>query len=218
MRILVAEDEKAIATDVAEALRGAGYLVDVVADGETAWFRADTEDYAGMVLDLGLPRMDGLTVLRRIRGGGSALPVVVLTARGDWMERVEGIDAGADDYLPKPFRMEELLARIGAVLRRSGGHSSSTIKVGPLSLETRRRSVFVDGRQVDLTALEFRCLRYLAHNLGRVVSQGELAEHVYEMDREPESNALEVLIARLRRKIGADLIATRRGQGYIMEG
>jgi DNA-binding response OmpR family regulator len=218
MRILVAEDEKAIATDVAEALRGAGYLVDVVADGETAWFRADTEDYAGMVLDLGLPRMDGLTVLRRIRGGGSALPVVVLTARGDWMERVEGIDAGADDYLPKPFRMEELLARIGAVLRRSGGHSSSTITVGPLSLETRRRSVFVDGRQVDLTALEFRCLRYLAHNLGRVVSQGELAEHVYEMDREPESNALEVLIARLRRKIGADLIATRRGQGYIMEG
>jgi DNA-binding response OmpR family regulator len=218
MRILVAEDEKAIATDVAEALRGAGYLVDVVADGETAWFRADTEDYAGMVLDLGLPRMDGLTVLRRIRGGGSALPVVVLTARGDWMERVEGIDAGADDYLPKPFRMEELLARIGAVLRRSGGHSSSTIKVGSLSLETRRRSVFVDGRQVDLTALEFRCLRYLAHNLGRVVSQGELAEHVYEMDREPESNALEVLIARLRRKIGADLIATRRGQGYIMEG
>jgi two-component system OmpR family response regulator len=218
MRILVAEDERAIATDVAEALRGAGYLVDVVADGEAAWFQADTEDYAGMVLDLGLPRMDGLTVLRRIRGGGSALPVVVLTARGDWMERVEGIDAGADDYLPKPFRMEELLARIGAVLRRSGGHSSSTIKVGPLMLETRRRSVFVDGRQVDLTALEFRCLRYLAHNLGRVVSQGELAEHVYEMDREPESNALEVLIARLRRKIGADLIATRRGQGYIMEG
>ncbi len=159
MRILVAEDEKAIASDVADALRAAGYLVDVVADGESAWFRADTEDYAGMVLDIGLPRMDGLTVLRRIRGGGSSLPVVVLTARGDWMERVEGIDAGADDYLPKPFRMEELLARIGAVLRRSGGHASPTIKVGPLALETRRRSVYVDGRQVDLTALEFRCLR-----------------------------------------------------------
>jgi DNA-binding response OmpR family regulator len=218
MRVLVAEDEAAIAAAVAESLRSAGYLVDVVSDGETAWFQADTEDYAAMVLDLGLPRMDGLSVLRRIRAGGSALPVVILTARGEWMERVEGIDAGADDYLPKPFQMEELVARLGAVIRRAGGHATATIRVGRLMVETRRKTAIVDGRQVDLTALEFRCIRYLAHNLGRVVSQTELAEHVYEMDREPESNALEVLIARLRRKIGADLIATRRGQGYLLEG
>lgn len=217
MRILVVEDEAAIAEEVASALRAAGYVVDWVRDGETAWFRADTEDYDGVVLDLGLPKLDGLSVLRRLRGGGSAVPVVVLTARGNWMERVEGIDAGADDYLPKPFQVEELLARLGAVLRRTKGHASPLIEVGRLTLETRRRIAMVDGRQVELSALEFRLVRYLAHNRGRVVSQGELAEHVYESDREPDSNALEVLIGRLRRKIGADLIATRRGQGYIMD-
>lgn len=217
MRILVVEDEAAIAEAVASALRAAGYVVDWVRDGETAWFRADTEDYDGVVLDLGLPKLDGLSVLRRLRGGGSAVPVVVLTARGNWMERVEGIDAGADDYLPKPFQVEELLARLGAVLRRTKGHASPLIEVGRLTLETRRRIAVVDGRQVELSALEFRLVRYLAHNRGRVVSQGELAEHVYESDREPDSNALEVLIGRLRRKIGADLIATRRGQGYIMD-
>lgn len=217
MRILVVEDEVAIAEAVTSALRAAGYVVDWVRDGETAWFRADTEDYDGVVLDLGLPKLDGLSVLRRLRGGGSAVPVVVLTARGNWMERVEGIDAGADDYLPKPFQVEELLARLGAVLRRTKGHASPLIEVGRLTLETRRRIAVVDGRQVELSALEFRLVRYLAHNRGRVVSQGELAEHVYESDREPDSNALEVLIGRLRRKIGADLIATRRGQGYIMD-
>jgi two-component system OmpR family response regulator len=217
MRILVVEDEVAIAEAVASALRAAGYVVDWVCDGETAWFRADTEDYDGVVLDLGLPKLDGLSVLRRLRGGGSAVPVVVLTARGNWMERVEGIDAGADDYLPKPFQVEELLARLGAVLRRTKGHASPLIEVGRLTLETRRRIAVVDGRQVELSALEFRLVRYLAHNRGRVVSQGELAEHVYESDREPDSNALEVLIGRLRRKIGADLIATRRGEGSIMD-
>ncbi|WP_075214995.1 response regulator transcription factor [Mongoliimonas terrestris] len=217
MRILVVEDEAAIAEAVASALRAAGYVVDWARDGETAWFRADTEDYDGVVLDLGLPKLDGLSVLRRLRGGGSAVPVVVLTARGNWMERVEGIDAGADDYLPKPFQVEELLARLGAVLRRTKGYASPLIEVGRLTLETRRRIAVVDGRQVELSALEFRLVRYLAHNRGRVVSQGELAEHVYESDREPDSNALEVLIGRLRRKIGADLIATRRGQGYIMD-
>ncbi|WP_181699689.1 response regulator transcription factor [Chthonobacter albigriseus] len=218
MRILLVEDEAAIAREVAEALRSAGYVVDAVGDGEEAWFRAETEDYDGMVLDLGLPKLDGLSVLRKVRGGGSHLPVIVLTARGNWMERVEGIDAGADDYLPKPFQVEELLARLGAVLRRAGGHSSPLIEVGRLTLETRRRVAVVGGKPVELSALEFRAVRYLAHNRGRVVSQGELAEHVYESDREPDSNALEVLIGRLRRKIGADLIATRRGQGYMMEG
>jgi two-component system OmpR family response regulator len=218
MRILVAEDEAAISRDVAEALRAVGYVVDATGDGMDAWFRADTEDYDGMVLDLGLPRLDGLTVLRRIRAGGSRLPVIVLTARGNWMERVEGIDAGADDYLPKPFQVEELIARLGAVLRRTGGHASPTIEIGRLTLETRRRTAAVDGRSVDLSALEFRLIRYLAHNRGRVVSQVELSEHVYESDREPDSNALEVLVGRLRRKIGSDLITTRRGQGYLMEG
>lgn len=218
MRILLVEDEAAIAREVAEALRGAGYVVDHVGDGEEAWFRADTEDYDALLLDLGLPKLDGLTVLRRIRSGGSSVPVIILTARGNWMERVEGIDAGADDYLPKPFQVEELLARLGAVLRRAGGHASPVIAVGRLTVDTRRRVALLDGRTVDLSALEFRAVRYLAHNRGRVVSQGELAEHVYESDREPDSNALEVLIGRLRRKLGADLIVTRRGQGYMMEG
>lgn len=218
MRILVVDDEKQIASDVALALRGAGYVVDTVGDGEEAWFRAETEEYDGMVLDLGLPRLDGLTVLRRIRAAGSTLPVIVLTARGNWMERVEGIDAGADDYLPKPFQVEELVARLGAVLRRVGGHASSTIAVGRLVLETRKQTAIVSGTAVDLSALEFRLVRYMAHNRGRVVSQVELSEHVYESDREPDSNALEVLIARVRRKIGADLIVTRRGQGYLMQG
>ncbi|BBE73215.1 response regulator transcription factor [Oharaeibacter diazotrophicus] len=218
MRILVVEDEAAIAREVAAALREVGYVVDVTDNGEDAWFLADTENLDAMVLDLGLPRLDGLTVLRRIRAGGSTLPVIVLTARGNWMERVEGIDAGADDYLPKPFQMEELVARLGAVLRRTGGHASPLIEVGRLTLETRRRTASIDGRSIDLSALEFRLVRYLAHHRGRVVSQVELSEHVYETDREPDSNALEVLIGRIRRKIGPDLITTRRGQGYLMEG
>jgi len=217
MRILIVEDEDAIALEVAAALKQAGYVVDRSADGEDAWFRAETEDYDGVVLDLGLPRLDGLTVLRRLRSGGAKVPVIILTARGNWMERVEGIDAGADDYLPKPFQMEELLARLAAILRRSGGHVSSTIEVGPLRLDLRRQAASIDGRSVDLSSLEFRLLRYLVHHRGRIVGQGELAEHVYESGREPDNNALEALVARLRRKVGADLITTRRGQGYVVE-
>ena len=216
MRILLVEDEEAIAADVAAALRLAGYVVDRCGDGADAWFRAETEAYDAMVLDLGLPKLDGLTVLRRLRAGGTMLPVVVLTARGNWTERVEGIDAGADDYLPKPFQMEELLARLSAVLRRFGGHASSNVEVGPLRLELRRQAATIDGRSVDLSSLEFRLLRYLVHNRGRVVGQSELAEHVYEAEREPDNNALEALIARLRRKIGAQAITTRRGQGYVV--
>ena len=143
--------------------------------------------------------------------------MIILTARGNWMERVEGIDAGADNYLPKPFQMEELLARLAAILRRSGGHVSSTIEVGPLRLDLRRQAASIDGRSVDLSSLEFRLLRYLVHHRGRIVGQGELAEHVYESGREPDNNALEALVARLRRKVGADLITTRRGQGYVVE-
>ena len=218
MRILVVEDEDAIAAEVAEALRRAGYVVERSGDGLGACFRLETEDFDAAVLDLGLPRVDGLTVLRRIRANGLHLPVIVLTARGSWTERVEGIDAGADDYLPKPFQMEELLARLSAVLRRVGGHSSSSLEIGPLKLELRRQAATIDDRDVALSALEFRLLRYLAHHRGRIVSQGELAEHIYESHREPDNNALEALVARLRRKIGAETITTRRGQGYLIEG
>jgi two-component system, OmpR family, response regulator len=218
MRVLVVEDERAIADEIASALRSAGYVAETVGDGDSAWFRAETEDFDAMLLDIGLPRLDGLSVLRKIRASGSRLPIIVLTARGHWMERVEGIDAGADDYLPKPFQTEELLARLGAVIRRTSGHAVPTIEIGNLLLDTRRQTVHIDGRPVDLSALEFRLLRYLSHNAGRVVPQSELSEHVYESDRDPDSNALEVLIGRLRRKIGSEVIATRRGQGYIVEG
>lgn len=218
MRILIVEDEKAIAEDVARALGAAGYVTDVAGDGEQGWFRAGTESYCCVVLDLGLPRLDGLTVLRRLRAEGVLTPVLVLTARGAWMERVEGIDAGADDYLPKPFQVEELVARVGALVRRAAGVASSVIEIGDLIIDTRRMKVSRDGRSVDLSSLEFRAVNYLAHRKGCVVSQGELMEHVYGTEREPESNAIEVLIGRLRRKIGADAIATRRGQGYLLEG
>jgi two-component system, OmpR family, response regulator len=218
MKVLVVEDEVAIASAIVAALSQAGYLVDLSGDGEDAWFRAGTEDYDAIVLDLGLPRLDGLSVLRRLRSEERHIPVIVLTARGSWMERVEGIDAGADDYLGKPFQMEELIARLAAVLRRFAGHSSSSLRVGSLQLELRRQAVTLDGRTIDLSALEFRLLRYLAHHRGRIVSQGEILEHVYDAVREPDSNALEVLIARVRRKIGAQRIVTRRGQGYVLEG
>lgn len=218
MRILVIEDEKAIADDVARALGGAGYVVDVAGDGETGWYRAGVEPYCCVVLDLGLPRLDGLSVLRRLRAEEVLTPVLILTARGAWMERVEGIDAGADDYLPKPFQVEELVARVGALVRRAAGVAKPVIEVAGLRIDTRRLSVSRDGRSVDLSSLEFRAINYLAHRKGCVVSQGELMEHVYGAEREPDSNAIEVLIGRLRRKVGADAIATRRGQGYLLGG
>ena len=216
MRVLVIEDEKSIAAEIASTLTGASYVVDVVADGEEGWFRAETEDYEAIVLDLGLPRLNGISVLKKLRAAGIATPVLILTARGSWMERVEGIDAGADDYLPKPFHVEELLARLGAIIRRSAGHASPLLEAGPLRIDTRRASATLAGKQVNLTALEYRALRYLMHNRGRPVSQGELAEHVYGVEAEPDSNALEVLVGRLRKKIGAELIGTRRGYGYVI--
>ena len=216
MRILMIEDEAAIARDVEAALVGTGYVVDIVRDGEEGWFRASTEDYDAIVLDLGLPKLDGLSVLRRLREEQNAVPILVLTARGAWMQRVEGIDAGADDYMTKPFEMEELLARIAALLRRVGRHGTPLIEVGGLQIDTRRLRVLLDGRPVDLSPLEFRLLRYLAHHRDRVVPQSELVEHVYGND-EPESNAVEALVARLCRKIGSQAIGTRRGHGYVME-
>ena len=216
MRILLVEDEPAIAGDIRHALSETGYVVDIVRDGEEGWFRASTEDYDALILDLGLPKLDGLSVVRRLREEASTVPILVLTARGSWLQRVEGIDAGADDYLTKPFEMEELLARLAALLRRVGRHVTPLIEVGTLRIDTRRLRVMVNGRAIELSPLEFRLLRYLAHNRDRVVAQGELVEHVYGSD-EPESNAVEALVARLRRKIGTEAIGTRRGHGYIME-
>jgi two-component system, OmpR family, response regulator len=216
MRILLVEDEAAIARDIAGALGETGYVVDIARDGEDGWFRASTEDYDAIILDLGLPKLDGLSVVRRLREEASPVPILVLTARGSWLQRVEGIDAGADDYLTKPFEMEELIARLAALLRRVGRHVTPLIELGSLRIDTRRLRVMVNGRAIELSPLEFRLLRYLAHNRDRVVAQSELVEHVYGSD-EPESNTIEALVARLRRKIGSENIGTRRGHGYIME-
>ena len=217
MRVLVVEDDPRISADVCKALTAAGYLTDAASDGEDAWFRGDTEDYDVIVLDLGLPHMDGLTILKKWREAKRKMPVIALTARGSWMERVEGIDAGADDYLPKPFRMEELVARIRALVRRSSGHSSSLIATGELTLDERQMRVTVSGIPVELAPLEYRAVAYLVHNLGRVIAQGELSEHIHGSADAYDSNAIEALIARIRRKIGGDVIKTRRGFGYIIE-
>lgn len=216
MRILLVEDEPRIAAALAVALRGAGYAVDLAADDEEALFLGETEPYDAAVLDLGLPRLDGLSVLRRWRAGGRDLPVLILTARGSWRDKVEGIDAGADDYLGKPFAIEELLARLRALLRRAAGRASPVLRHGGIEVDTRAARVAVDGRPVPLTALEYRILAYLMHRADRVVSQTELTEHVYAQDFDRDSNTIEVMIGRLRRKLGRSSIATVRGLGYRM--
>ena len=215
MRVLVVEDDDRIARDVGAALTDAGYAVERVADGEEAWFRGDTEDFDAGVLDLGLPAMDGLAVLKRWRQGGRRFPILVLTARGSWAERVEGIDAGADEYLPKPFRMEELVARLRALIRRSAGLASCILVNGPVTLDTKRMEVTVNGAPAHLSPQEYRLVSYLLHHAGRVVSQLELTEHLYAKDFERDSNAIEVLVGRVRRKLGVELIETRRGFGYM---
>ncbi|MCD2182578.1 response regulator transcription factor [Rhizobium sp. TRM96647] len=216
MRLLVAEDDKRIAEDIRTVLASAGYAVDLVQNGEEAWFKGDTEDYGLIVLDLGLPGMDGISILKQWRMNGRHMPVLVLTARGSWAERVEGIDAGADDYLPKPFQFEELLARVRALIRRSVGHGAATIEIGRLVVDTRTMRVAVDGMPLSLTPFEFRLVSYLAHHRGRVVPASELQDHVYGDDYSRDANALEAMIARLRKKLGSDMIATRRGFGYLM--
>jgi len=218
MRILVVEDEPALSGQLQRALEGAGYAVDIAADGEEGHFLGDTEPYDAVILDLGLPRLDGLTVLKRWRAAGRAMPVLVLTARASWQEKVDGIDAGADDYLAKPFQMEELLARLRALIRRASGHSSPELTCGPLRLDTRSGQVTVDGAAVVLTAHEFRLLSYLMHHQGKVVSRAELTEHLYAQDFDRDSNTIEVFVGRLRRKLGADLITTVRGLGYRLAG
>ncbi|HYA74971.1 MAG TPA: response regulator transcription factor [Roseiarcus sp.] len=218
MRALVVEDEAKIAAEIAATLSQAGYVVETSGDGEDAWLRGETENFDGIILDLGLPRLDGLSVVRNLRAAGVATPILILTARGSWTERVAGIDAGADDYLPKPFQPEELLARLGAIIRRTAGHTTPMLETGALRLDTRRMVTTLNGAPIALSSLEFRALRYLVHNKGRPVSQGELGEHVYGAEQEPGSNALEVLVARLRKKIGAEIIETQRGYGYLVRG
>jgi two-component system, OmpR family, response regulator len=214
MRILVVEDEKKLAADLGKALAGSGHVIEHAGDGEKAWFMGDTEDYDLVVLDLGLPKLDGVQVLKRWRANGRAMPILVLTARDSWSEKVDAIDAGADDYLTKPFRMEELLARVRALLRRQTRHASAMLTVGDIALDTRHSRASKGGIPVELSPLEYRLLHYLMHHMGRSVSQLELTEHVYGQDFERESNAIEVLVARLRRKLGNDAVKTRRGYGY----
>jgi len=217
LRVLVVEDEASLARQLTATLRRAGYAVDHAADGERADLLGHDESYDAVVLDLGLPKIDGLTLLRRWREAGQAMPVLVLTARGSWHEKVQGIDGGADDYMAKPFRMEELLARLRALIRRSSGQISPELRCGPLVLDPRAGKVTLEGTEVKLTSHEFRVLSYLMHHKKRLVSQSELTEHIYSQDFDRDSNTVEVFIARLRRKLGAGFIETVRGLGYRMK-
>lgn len=216
MRILVAEDDRRIAGSLAVALEMAGFVVETVDDGEEAWFRGDTEEFDAVILDLGLPTLDGLSVLKRWRRAERNVPVLILTARGNWDERVEGIEAGADDYVGKPFRVEEVVARIRAIVRRATGHASSRLEANGLTLDTQAMLVSMHGQPVKVTPLEYRLLQYLLHHQGEVASQSEITEHLYLQDFDRDSNSIEVLVARLRKKLGKDVIRTRRGFGYYI--
>lgn len=217
MRILVVEDEAGIARDLLRALSRAGFAAEHVADGATAWERGGTEPFAAAILDLNLPGVDGLSLLRRWRAEGVSFPILVLSARATWAVRVLAIDAGADDYLVKPFAMEELLARLRAILRRNAGLAGNVLQAGGLALDTRARRLTQGGEAVELTPLEFRLIAYLMHHAGRAVHQTELMEHLYADEADRADNAVEALVARLRRKIGAATIRTRRGHGYVIE-
>lgn len=218
MRILIVEDEDKIAHAISETLSHMGFIPERSADGEDAWFKGSTEEYAAAILDIGLPKLDGLSVLRNWRNENINMPVILLSAKGSWMERVDGIDAGADDYLVKPFHMEELIARLRALLRRDGTDKKTQLTAGALVLDTKQMRIIVDSVPIKVTPLEYRALSYLLHHRGKVVSQGELAQNIYFQDQEPDSNAVEVLLGRLRRKLKLDIITTRRGFGYIIEG
>lgn len=214
MRVLLVEDDPNLSRQVAAALAGAGYVVESAPDGEEGHYMGDVADYDAVVLDLGLPKIDGLEVLRRWRKSGRAMPVLILTARDRWSEKVAGFDAGADDYVAKPFHMEELLARLRALIRRAGGQSSPVITCGPVTLDTSSSVVTCNGEPVTLTAFEFRLLRYLMHRTGQVVSRSDIIEHLYDQDFDRDSNTVEVFIGRLRRKLAPGVIETVRGQGY----
>jgi len=214
MRILVVEDDPDLNRQLVAAMQEAGYAVDAAADGEEGHFLGDTEPYDAVILDLGLPNLDGISVLERWRQDGHTMPVLILTARDRWSDKVQGIDAGADDYVAKPFHMEEVLARIRALVRRAAGHASSEIVLGDVRLDTKTSRVSVAGSPVKLTSHEFRLLSYLMHHQDRVVSRTELTEHMYDQDFDRDSNTIEVFVGRLRKKIPSDLIETVRGLGY----
>jgi len=218
MRILVIEDNAELARQIKSTLEHALYVADVAHDGEEGYFLGDTESYDAVILDLGLPKLDGIEVLERWRAKGKDMPVLVLTSRHTWREKVAGLRAGADDYLAKPFEYEELLARLEALIRRAGGHASATLECdcGRVVMDTTSARVTFDGQIVNLTALEYRTLHYLMQHMGEVVSKTELTEHIYDQDFDRDSNVIEVLINRLRGKICPDMIQTRRGLGYVI--
>jgi two-component system OmpR family response regulator len=216
LRLLVIEDDKDLNRQICTALTQAGYVVDRAFDGEEGLFLGDTEPYDAVVLDIGLPKKDGISVLGEWRKAGRTMPVLILTARDRWSEKVQGFDAGADDYVVKPFHIEEVLARLRALLRRAAGHASSELHCGPVCLDTRAGRVLVDGNPVKLTSHELRLISYLMHHSGRVVSRSELVEHLYDQDFDRDSNTIEVFIGRLRKKLGVDIIQTMRGLGYII--
>ncbi len=214
MRILVVEDDTNLNRQIKDALTEGGYAVDVAFDGEEGHFLGETEPYDAVVLDIGLPQMDGLSVLEEWRRAGRSLPVLLLTARDRWSDKVQGIDAGADDYLAKPFHMEELLARLRALVRRAAGHASNEITAGPVRLDVKAGKVTVDGQAIKLTSHELRLLSYLMHHKGKVVSRTELTEHLYDQDFDRDSNTIEVFVGRLRKKLPEEVIHTVRGLGY----
>ena len=216
MRLLVVEDDPDLNRQLVAAFTDAGYVVDAAKDGEEGHFLGDTEPYDAIVLDIGLPVMDGVSVLEKWRRSGRKTPVLILTARDRWSDKVAGFDAGADDYVAKPFHMEEVLARIRALVRRSAGHASSEFACGPLVLDTASARVTVDGKAIKLTSLEFRLLSYLMLHKGQVVSRTELVEHLYDQDFDRDSNTIEVFVGRLRKKLGVDVLRTMRGLGYCI--
>jgi two-component system, OmpR family, response regulator len=217
MRILVVEDDQNLNRQLADTLKEAGYVVDQAYDGEEGHYLGDNEPYDAVILDIGLPEMDGITVLEKWRAAGRKMPVLLLTARDRWSDKVAGIDAGADDYVAKPFHMEEVQARLRALIRRAAGHASSELTCGPVRLDTKSSRVTVNGGALKLTSHEFRLLSYLMHHMGQVVSRTELVEHMYDQDFDRDSNTIEVFVGRLRKKMGIDIIETVRGLGYRIQ-
>jgi two-component system, OmpR family, response regulator len=216
MRLLVVEDDRDLNRQIVTALENAGYAVDRALDGEEGWFLGDTEPYDAIVLDIGLPKRDGVAVLEAWRRAGRTMPVLILTARDRWSDKVQGFDAGADDYVAKPFHMEEVLARLRALLRRAAGHATNELVAGPVRLDARAGRVTVEGAVVKLTSHEYRLLSYLMHHAGRIVSRTEIVEHLYDQDFDRDSNTIEVFVGRLRKKLGVDIIQTLRGLGYLI--
>ena len=217
MRVLIVEDEPNLGQQLKNTLEGAGYAIDLATDGEDGHFLGQTESYDAVVLDLGLPEIDGLTVLDRWRKQGKTTPVLVLTARDSWSDKVAGLDAGADDYVAKPFQTEELIARLRALIRRASGNASSELIAGDVRLDTRSGKVTLAGDPVKLTAQEYKLLSYLLHHKGKIVSRTELIEHIYDQDFDRDSNTIEVFVTRIRKKLGQDVITTLRGLGYSLD-